>query len=277
MRLSIILFILINAIYADQTFNYSRQQAQIAESQARIQVEAAKKLMPQISKENDLPTNKQLENQTNIDKLAVEQSKNKIDPIALEVESGEKYYIFSDKLKSDVNSMSKQFKEHPPLDFNQTLTYYNELSKTNKTGFGDNKLLIFISYSMPKDEIIKMIKQAEPIGAVFVFRGMINGSMKQTQKEFLDLKKNYQVGAMINPKLYTSFNITRVPSFVIYDSSGSDLLKEACNVTPNYTKVSGDVSVRFALETLRRSNQSGLGKLASNYLDMLDSSGFYKK
>ncbi|MCX8514759.1 MAG: type-F conjugative transfer system pilin assembly protein TrbC [Burkholderiales bacterium] len=277
MRLLIIFFTLVNVVYADQVFTYSRQQAAIAESQARLQVEAARQLMPQMSAESTVLTDKQLQNQRDVDKLAIEQSKNKIDPIALEVESGEKYYIFSDKLKSDINNMSKQFKEHPPLDFNQTLTYYNELSKNSKTGVGNNKLLIFISYSMPKDDIVKIIKQAEPIGAVFVFRGMINGSMKQTQKEFISLKKNYQVGAMINPKLYTAFNITRVPSFVVYDSSGSDLLKEACNVTPNYTKVAGDVSVRFALETLRRSNQSGLGKLASNYLDLLDSSGLYKK
>jgi type-F conjugative transfer system pilin assembly protein TrbC len=279
LRIKILFIIFTGSVtvsFADQIFTYSKQRASIAASEAKEQVEMAKKIMPNFHESANL-TEQQLEIQRNIDKLAVEQSKDKIAPIALEVESGEKYYIFSDKMKSDVMELSKQYQKHSPIDFNQTLTYYNEISKNSKTGIGDNRLLIFISYSMPKDEIIKLIKQAEPINAVFVFRGMINGSFKKTQKEFIALRNNYNVGAMINPKLYTAFKIDKVPSFVIYNNSGSDLLKEACNITPTYSKVAGDISVRFALETLRKSNEVGLGQLASNYLDLLDSAGFYNK
>ena len=187
------------------------------------------------------------------------------------------YRSSSDKMKNDAINLSKQYQKQPPVDFNQMLKYYNDMNKNSKNMIGDNHLLIFISYSIPKEQLVSLIKQAQSINAVFVLRGMIDGSMKKTQKEFFELKKNYQIGAMINPKLFSAFSVTQVPTFVIYKSGGTDILKEACNVAPTYTKIIGSVSVRYALEKLERSNEDGLGKLASYYLDMMDSSGFYGK
>ncbi|MBY0378987.1 MAG: type-F conjugative transfer system pilin assembly protein TrbC [Burkholderiales bacterium] len=275
MRKLLILLFYLNVALADQSFVYSQEQAGIAKKLAQQQVEAAKKLMGKITIESLNADS--LKAQNDVAQLSIKQAKDKMQPINIEYESGEKYYIFSDKMKNDAINLSKQYQNQPPVDFNQMLKYYNDMNKNSKNMIGDNHLLIFISYSIPKEQLISLIKQAQSINAVFVLRGMIDGSMKKTQKEFFELKKNYQIGAMINPKLFSAFNVTQVPTFVIYKSGGTDILKAACNVAPTYTKIIGSVSIRYALEQLERSNEDGLGKLASYYLDMMDSSGFYGK
>lgn len=197
----------------------------------------------------------------------------KVKPLKNTLPSGEKYYLFSESIVSDNQKMLAQYKK--PIDLNKTIADYNALNKNAKASIGDNRLLIFISSSMPKKSIINLMKQASSIGAVFVVRGLINNSYVNTYKYFYNLKGNNNVGIMINPTLFSALSIEVVPTFALYQSD-KDLLRTACNVTPKYTKVSGDVTLRYALEQLNRSNNADLAQIAANELDILDSNSFYK-
>ena len=80
---------------------------------------------------------------------------------------------------------------------------------------------------------------------------------------------------MINPTLFKAFDVQSVPTFALYKSS-QDLMQTACKVAPVYTKVTGAVTVHYALEQLKTSKIADLSQIASNELDILDSSNFYK-
>ncbi len=197
----------------------------------------------------------------------------KVKPMKNTLPNGEKYYLYSESIVSDSQKSLAQYKQ--PLDLNKTIADYNALIKNAKISIGDNRLLIFISSSMPKKSIVNLMTQASSIGAVFVVRGLINNSYVNTYKYFYNLKGNNTVGIMINPTLFSALHVEAVPTFALYQSD-KDLLHTACNVAPKYTKVSGDVSLRYALEQLTKSDNADLAQIAGNELDILDSKSFYK-
>lgn len=196
-------------------------------------------------------------------------------PLSTKLPDGQKYYLYSESVVSDSKAFLAQHKDGKPLDINQTIADYNQLNKNAKNKIGNNRLLVFISSSMPKKTIINLMTQAAPLGAVFVIRGLINGSYVNTYKYFYTLKGDNEIGIMINPTLFKALDVDVVPTYALYQSD-QDLLSTACNVAPKYTKVSGEVTVHYALEQLSHSSNQSLGQIAKNELDVLDNSGSFK-
>ncbi len=196
-------------------------------------------------------------------------------PLSTKLPDGQKYYLYSESVVSDSKAFLAQYKDGKPLDINQTIADYNQLNKNAKNKIGNNRLLVFISSSMPKKTIINLMTQAAPLGAVFVIRGLINGSYVNTYKYFYALKGDNEIGIMINPTLFKALDVDVVPTYALYQSD-QDLLSTACNVAPKYTKVSGEVTVHYALEQLSHSSNQDLGQIAKNELDVLDNSGSFK-
>ena len=184
-----------------------------------------------------------------------------VKPLDTKLASGQNYYLYSDAVTKDKAS----------VDINQTISDYNAMLKNDKNSIGDNRLLIFISSSMPKRTIMNLMAQASALGAVFVIRGLINGSYVKTYRYFSGLKGKNTVGIMINPRLFKAFKVDVVPTFALYDSK-QDLMHTACNVAPSYTKVSGEVTVHYALEQLKLSKVSNLAQIAANEMDILEGS-----
>lgn len=196
-------------------------------------------------------------------------------PLSTKLPSGQKYYLYSESVVSDSKAYLAQYKDGKPLDINQTIADYNQLNKNAKNKIANNRLLVFISSSMPKKSIINLMTQAAPLGAVFVIRGLINGSYVNTYKYFYELKGDNQIGIMINPTLFKAIDVDVVPTYALYQSD-QDLLSTACNVTPKYTKVSGEITIHYALEQLSRSSNRELAQIADNELVILDNSGSFK-
>ena len=191
-------------------------------------------------------------------------------PLTTTLPSGEKYYLYSESMLKDNQQFLTQYKNGHPLDINKTIADYNAMLKNAKLQLGDNRLLIFISSSLPKQTIVNLMQQASPLGAIFVVRGLINNSYVKTYDYFYKLKGDNTVGIMINPTLFKAMDVQLVPTFALYNSS-QDLLKTACNTNPQYTKVAGEVTVHYALEQLRHSKIATLAQVANNELDVLDS------
>ena len=95
------------------------------------------------------------------------------------------------------------------------------------------KIFIFVSFAMPDVSLKQLAQSAHKEVAQLVFRGLIGGSLKETAQ------KIYTLGglAIIDPTLFTTYNVQSVPTFVIVREKGYDAFK-------------GNVYFRYALEAM---------------------------
>ena len=106
----------------------------------------------------------------------------------------------------------------------------------------DNGLVIFLSSSMPYNLWQEYQIEIKEYNARAVIRGMIDGSMKETI-EFINNIENRKIGIDIDPKLFAKFNITKVPTIILYDQSGCQ--NNEC--IPKFDKITGAVSIKYFL------------------------------
>lgn len=259
---------------ADTTITLNKQQLDTTQQEIKRSSSAAMTKMPEASQALHNIKLNQLDIGVVESEIKLAQPIfNKTKPLANKLPDGQKYYLYSESLVNDAKNTLAQIKT--PLDINQTISDYNALIKNAKVKLGDSRLLIFISSSMPKKSIINLMQQSSNLGAIFVIRGLINGSYVNTYKYFYNLRGDNTIGIMINPTLFKSMQIDSVPTFALYQSD-QDLLHTACNVTPKYAKISGEVTVHYALEQLSQSKMADLAQIATNELDILDNNNFYK-
>lgn len=262
-------------LYADSSITLDQQQLQQAQQAIQAQGNKAIQSMPQASATISNVKLKQLNLGETESQIALAQQQFAKSPkLQNRLPTGEKYYLFSESVVSDNQAYLAQVKK--PIDINQAISDYNSLRENAKAKINNNRLIIFISSSMPKKTIVNLMSQASAIGAVFVVRGLIDGSYTKTTKYFYDLKGDNTVGVMINPTLFKAMDVKTVPTFALYQGE-QDILTTACSIAPKYSKVSGDVSVHYALEMLARSKNLDLAQIANNEIEILDNSGFYKK
>lgn len=276
--------LLISNLFADNSVattvstsvNLNQEQLSIAQDHIKKEGSAAITAMP---KNKAVISNIKLGNldltTTNTEITAAQSEFKHIKPLSTSLPSGQKYYLYSESIVSDNKTALAQYTK-PPLDINQTISDYNAMIKNSKAAIGENRLLIFISASMPKRTIINLMRQSSEIGAVFVIRGLINGSYVKTYRYLNALKSDNTVGIMINPNLFKYFNVSVAPTFALYQSK-DDLFKSSCKGSPIYTKVAGNVTVRYALEQLKGSQNADLAQIATNELNILNHSNFYER
>jgi type-F conjugative transfer system pilin assembly protein TrbC len=118
------------------------------------------------------------------------------------------------------------------------------------------KLLVFVSFSMPKASLRALAEEAGKHNAVMVMRGLKGDSFKTTQQAFLEIigvDKNLDLKNMINqetinqdmqgfevnPELFKTYKITQVPVFVLIKN------------TQEISRLSGNVSLDYAAKKLK--------------------------
>lgn len=121
------------------------------------------------------------------------------------------------------------------------------------------KILVFVSFSMPKASLMALSKAASKHNAVLVLKGLKGDSFKITQQAFLELANdsgnpNLELKAIaknapddmqgfeVNPELFKTYQIKNVPTFV--------LVKNQTEIA----RLSGNVSLSFAAKKLREDN-----------------------
>ena len=96
-------------------------------------------------------------------------------------------------------------------------------------------VMMFVSFSMPEDDLRTRVKDASDLGVTVSLRGMVNGDMRQTGTRIAQLVKETNTGGMqIDPVSFRRFGITSVPTLVVICEHKSD-------------RVLGDISLREAL------------------------------
>lgn len=114
-------------------------------------------------------------------------------------------------------------------------------------------LLICVSFSMPRKTLQALIDQAAGGRGTLVIRGLVDGSVRKTFEETRTLIGSKKVGFLIDPRVFDAFGISDVPTFVVTDGKPPTSCEtSSCQGEGQFVKVSGDVSVEYALEYIER-------------------------
>ena len=104
--------------------------------------------------------------------------------------------------------------------------------------------LIFASFSLGEKNLENLIKSASEYEGVVVFRGLKNGSFKETA-EFISKFTKEKEGLLIDPNLFKEYQILKVPSFVLTNPCDGGI-QSNCKIA--FDKLTGAVTPRYALE-----------------------------
>jgi conjugal transfer pilus assembly protein TrbC len=97
-------------------------------------------------------------------------------------------------------------------------------------------VMMFVSFSMPEDDLRERVKDAADLGVTVSLREMVNGDMRQTGTRVAQLVKETNKGGMqIDPVSFRRYGVTSVPTLIVKCDAFSD-------------RVLGDINLRDALK-----------------------------
>ena len=146
------------------------------------------------------------------------------------------------------------------VDFDELLS---GAAANTRTPMGEGPMfIVFASLSMPEASLTRLIADTTRAGGVVVFRGFPGGSTKA----FADgLKRvvtseGQEAHLAIDPRLFRAFKVSAAPTFV---AAGREY--ELCDgldctsATPDHDRITGNVTVEYALETFAGGRGPGAG------------------
>lgn len=116
------------------------------------------------------------------------------------------------------------------------------------------EMMIFVSFSMPRESLLRIVEQSERTGARLIFRGFYGDKMTDMAARIGALLGKHHVEAVIHPPAFSQFKVTQVPALVLAQSDAGDQLDSGCAQPDRYVKVTGDVSQDYALEYIERTS-----------------------
>lgn len=123
----------------------------------------------------------------------------------------------------------------------------NSSAFKNPSDEAKGELYIFVSFSMGEKALLNLAHEAKRFGAILVLRGFKDGSYVKTAQALQNMITKTGQGVVIDPELYSLFNITAVPTFVL--AKMFTLNSAERTQTPIHDKLQGHVSVHYSLET----------------------------
>ncbi|MEM6409970.1 MAG: type-F conjugative transfer system pilin assembly protein TrbC [Pseudomonadota bacterium] len=140
---------------------------------------------------------------------------------------------------------------------------FDEMVSGAKAGMASPKgaplFIAFASLSMPEEALSQMIDDTTKAGGVVVFRGF----SADNPQDFITGIRNVvdQAGASnvaIDPRLFRSFQVDRVPTYVALSSNFEPCDQLDCvTPPPPHDRIAGNVSVAYVLETFADANGPG--------------------
>jgi hypothetical protein len=75
--------------------------------------------------------------------------------------------------------------------------------------------MVFVSFSLPKETLQRIVSQAEKSGAVLVLRGLKGNSLTRMGEEIASWSATRNVTAIIHPPAFKQFKVRQVPALVL--------------------------------------------------------------
>lgn len=116
------------------------------------------------------------------------------------------------------------------------------------------ELMIFVSFSMPHESLLRIVEQSEKTGAKLVFRGFKGEKLTVMANHLTELIGKHRVEAIVHPPAFSQFKIVQVPALVIAKANAAEQMSSGCALPDRYVKVTGDVSQDYALEYIERTS-----------------------
>ena len=135
--------------------------------------------------------------------------------------------------------------------------------------------LIFISFSMPEELIREYIKDAKKYSGTLVLRGLVNNSIKQTVQKLRQIEnitsnsenQKSNLSIIIHPHLFKLYNVKQVPTIVLgEDNMGCILKYDDCADSYKYDKISGSITIKYALEQIKDNGELNTSLVAQYFL-----------
>jgi conjugal transfer pilus assembly protein TrbC len=116
------------------------------------------------------------------------------------------------------------------------------------------RLQILVTLAMPEASLRALIAQAARANAVLVLRGVKNGSVRQTLDAARALIGTQNVAWQIDPPAFARYHVSAAPTFVLTKAGAEPNAcgNDVCIAEGDFAKVSGDVSLDYALEAIAR-------------------------
>lgn len=116
-------------------------------------------------------------------------------------------------------------------------------TSTTKKTYSNNKIYIFISFSMPDAALKNYASEAEQLGAILVMRGLKNNSFFETKTKADELAIMFN----IDPNLFEKYQITSVPAIVIDNNLEQN--------QGQIKKLTGHISLSDALQIMKEATK----------------------
>ena len=134
------------------------------------------------------------------------------------------------------------------------------------------RFVAFASTSMPPAALRRMIDDTARAGGVVVLRGLPQGSARVLTTALAKIARQGERmdGVGIDPRLFRAFGIEAVPYYVV-TASDFDLCDgfDCRTQVPPHDRMSGNVTVAYALETFARGGGPG-ARIAAQHLARLE-------
>jgi len=144
-----------------------------------------------------------------------------------------------DTNRADIEKIAESFNRAP--------------SPNDKSPTAMPELMVFASFSMPKETLERMVSQSEKSGAVIVFRGLKDDSLTRMGEEIAKMIGTRNVTAIIHPPAFKQFKVERVPALVLArPSQAAKVADDGCADSTSFIKVDGDVTQDYAMRIIER-------------------------
>ncbi|MEW8701733.1 MAG: type-F conjugative transfer system pilin assembly protein TrbC [Candidatus Thiodiazotropha sp.] len=143
----------------------------------------------------------------------------------------------------------------PGIDLDALMARYGSPAPELTASDSDERLLIFISASMPQASLKKLARQAAHVKAPLILRGFIEGNLDATARFMSDILGDGEPSAhaLIDPRLFDRFDVKQVPAVVLVPDGACVAGVQTCpKTTLAHVHVAGDVTLDYALEHIAR-------------------------
>ncbi|TXI88527.1 MAG: type-F conjugative transfer system pilin assembly protein TrbC [Cupriavidus sp.] len=122
------------------------------------------------------------------------------------------------------------------------------------------QFIVFASLSMPPQSLKQLVRDTAKAGGIVVFRGFPNNDAKQFAARVAKIvdKQDDFSNVGIDPRLFRAFDVQAVPTYVAVSSDFDLCAGFSCRtVVPPYDRMTGNVSVEYALSSFVDGNGPG--------------------
>lgn len=108
------------------------------------------------------------------------------------------------------------------------------------------ELYLFVSFSLGEKALLNLAQEAKRWNATLVLRGFIEGSYAKTAKALQKIILKTGQGFIIDPELFSLFNVKTAPTYILTKPFQLDAQERA--QTPLHDRIKGHASTHYALE-----------------------------